>query len=86
MKTVVAPDWVAKHREQFFRVRVNEQTRTVQLAQENSRLMAANERLRQNNADLMAAAEIWIRLYEAALWREQQAQPSGRQGRQGMSR
>jgi hypothetical protein len=80
MKTAVALDWVERHREQFSRVRVNEQTRTVQLALENGVLMEANERLRQNNADLMAAAEIWIRLYEAALWREQQAQSSLRQG------
>jgi hypothetical protein len=57
------------HRAQFSRGRVDEQMRTVQLARENRRLMEANEQLRQSNADLTASAEMWIRLYEAALTR-----------------
>jgi hypothetical protein len=57
------------HRAQFSRVKVDEQMRTVQLARENRRLMEANEQLRQDNADLTASAEMWIRLYEAALTR-----------------
>ena len=69
MKTAVAVDWMESHRAQFSRVRVDEQMRTVQLARENRRLMELNEQLRQNNADLTASAEMWIRLYEAALMR-----------------
>ena len=70
MKTAVAVvDWMELHRAQFSRVRVDEQMRTVQLARENRRLMELNQQLRQNNADLTASAEMWIRLYEAALMR-----------------
>ena len=72
MKTAVAVDWMEVHRAQFSRVRVDEQMRTVQLARENRRLTEANEELRQNNADLTASAEMWIRLYEAALLRTNQ--------------
>ena len=69
MKTAVAVDWMELHRAQFSRVRVDDQMRTVQLARENRRLMEANEQLRQNNSDLTASADMWIRLYEAALLR-----------------
>ncbi len=72
MKTAAAVDWMEVHRAQFSRVRVDEQMRTVQLARENRRLMDANEELRQNNADLTASAEMWIRLYEGALLRANQ--------------
>jgi hypothetical protein len=65
------------HRAQFSRGRVDEQMRTVQLARENRRLMEANEQLRQDNADLTASAEMWIRLYEAALSRANQMLPAG---------
>lgn len=50
-------------------VRVDEQTRRARLARENVRLADENARLRSQNADLAASAEIWIRLYEAALAR-----------------
>ena len=76
MKTAVAVvDWMELHRAQFSRVKVDEQMRTVQLARENRRLMEANEQLRQNNTDLTASAEMWIRLYEAALTRGNQTSP-----------
>jgi hypothetical protein len=63
------------HRSRFSRVGVDEQMRTVQLARENRRLMEANEQLRQDNADLTASAEMWIRLYQAALIRANQKGP-----------
>ena len=75
MKTAVAVNWMDLHRAQFSRGRVDEQMRTVQLARENRRLMEANEQLRQDNADLTASAEMWIRLYEAALTRANQTSP-----------
>ena len=49
--------------------RVDDQVRAVQLARENTRLAEENHRLRAQNADLAASAEIWIKLYEAALAR-----------------
>jgi hypothetical protein len=43
-------------------------------ARENVRLAQENEILRQSCADLTAAAETWIRLYEAALSRANAAE------------
>lgn len=43
--------------------------REMHLRRENLRLMEENERLRNRCADLAASAELWIRLYEAALHR-----------------
>jgi hypothetical protein len=43
-------------------------------AQDGIRLAQENERLRQVNTDLVAAAETWIRLYEAALDRANAAE------------
>ena len=80
MKTAVAVDWMELHRAQFSRVRVDEQMRTVQLARENRRLMELNQQLRQNNADLTASAEMWIRLYEAALMRANESLTSNGSG------
>lgn len=68
-------DWTEMRRVQSPRVRVDEQMRAVQLARENMRLLEENERLRQDNADLAASAEMWIRLYEAALVRANQPSP-----------
>jgi hypothetical protein len=39
------------------------------LTRENARLQEENERLRRERAELVASAELWIRLYEAALER-----------------
>jgi hypothetical protein len=39
------------------------------LTRENARLLEENERLRRLIAELGASAELWIRLYEAALAR-----------------
>ena len=41
----------------------------MQIARDNARLSEENARLRRENADLVASAELWIRLYEAALER-----------------
>jgi hypothetical protein len=81
MKTAVAVDWMESHRAQFSRVRVDEKMRAIQLARENRRLMQVNEQLRQDNADLTASAEMWIRLYEAALARANQVLPAGAETR-----
>lgn len=44
--------------------------REIGLARENARLTEENRRLRTVCADLVASSELWIRLYEAALARE----------------
>lgn len=71
----LAWDWTEMRGVQSPRIRVDEQMRAVQLARENIRLLEENDRLRQENADLAASAEIWIRLYEAALARANQPSP-----------
>jgi hypothetical protein len=74
MNRVLALDWT-DIRLQRPRVKVDEQMRAVQLARENMRLLEENDRLRAENRDLAASAEIWIRLYEAALARAKQPSP-----------
>jgi hypothetical protein len=39
------------------------------LTRENARLLEENERLKRLHAELVSSAELWIRLYEAALAR-----------------
>ena len=75
MDAAMALDWTELRGVQRTRVKVDEQLRAVQLARENMRLLEENERLRHENADLAASAEIWIRLYEAALARAKQPSP-----------
>jgi len=75
MERAIAVDWSLERRLQpaWSAPRVNEQVRAVQLARENMRLAEENDRLRHQNADLTASAEMWIRLYEAALARTKPA-------------
>jgi hypothetical protein len=75
MDAVMAVNWTEMRRAQTTRVKVDDQIRAVQLARDNMRLLEENERLRHANADLAASAEIWIRLYEAALARAKQPSP-----------
>ncbi len=74
MDQAIALDWTELNGlRRRSRVKVDEQMRALQLARENIRLLEENERLRRENQDLAASAEIWIRLYEAALARASQA-------------
>jgi hypothetical protein len=75
MDQAIALDWTELNGLRRSRVKVDEQMRALQLARENIRLLEENERLRRENHDLAASAEIWIRLYEAALARASQAGP-----------
>jgi lysyl-tRNA synthetase class I len=75
MDAAVALNWTEMRRPQTARVKVDDQIRAVQLARENMQLLEENERLRQENADLAGSAEMWIRLYEAALARANQPSP-----------
>ena len=72
MDSAIAWDWAEIRRVRTTRANVDDQVRAVQLARENIRLLEENERLRQENADLAGSAEMWIRLYEAALARANQ--------------
>ena len=69
----MAVDW--RYTPQTNRAKVDEQVRTVPLARDHMRLLDENARLRRENADLIASAETWIRLYEAALARANGALP-----------
>lgn len=75
MDSAIAWDWAEIRRARTTRASVDDQVRAVQLARENIRLLEENERLRQENADLAGSAEMWIRLYEAALARANQPSP-----------
>lgn len=70
MNRAVAVSWTDELVQRpWGRPRVDDQVRTLQLSRENARLAEENHRLRAQNADLEASAEIWIKLYEAALAR-----------------
>ena len=70
MNAAVVVDWKARTSGRHAEARaVYDQVRASWLQQENSRLAQENRRLRDANADLEASAELWIRLYEAALGR-----------------
>ena len=70
MNQAVAVNWTEERvRRPWGAPRVDDQVRALQLARENARLAEENHRLRAQNADLEASAEIWIKLYEAALAR-----------------
>ncbi len=75
MDVAMALNWTEMRRVGTGRARVDDQMRAVELARENMRLLEENERLRQENADLAGSAEMWIRLYEAALARANQPSP-----------
>jgi hypothetical protein len=75
MDVAMALNWTEMRSIGPKRVTVDAQMRTVELARENMRLLQENERLRQENADLAGSAEMWIRLYEAALARANQPSP-----------
>ena len=55
-------------------MRTEVEPRLMQWARENVRLAQENEVLRQSCADLTAASESWIRLYESALARTNAAE------------
>jgi hypothetical protein len=72
MDVAMAFNWTEMRSVGVKRAKVDDQIRAVELARENMRLLEENERLRQENADLAGSAEMWIRLYEAALARANQ--------------
>jgi hypothetical protein len=67
MDTAMTLNWLEMRRMSSARVKLDEQTRMARLARENVRLTEENARLQQQYEALSASAEVWIRLYEAAL-------------------
>ena len=61
--------WLETERVARAHTRLAHENAAVRLARENARLVAENERLARKCADLADSAEVWIRLYEAALAR-----------------
>ena len=82
MNAAVVVDWMARTSGRHADTRaVYDQVRVGWLERENARLAEENRRLREENADLAASAELWIRLYEAAL-----ARCGGTEGQQSNDR
>lgn len=76
MNAAVVVDWMARTSGRHAEARaVYDKVRVGWLERENSRLAEENRRLREANADLEASAELWIRLYEAALARCREQDP-----------
>ena len=69
MDTAMTLNWLEMRRISNARSRLDQQAQAARLTRENARLAEENERLRQQRDDLVASAELWIRLYEAALAR-----------------
>ena len=70
MNAAVVVDWMARTSGRHAGAgALYDQVRAGFLERENTRLAEENRRLRDLNADLEASAELWIRLYEAALAR-----------------
>lgn len=61
--------WLETERVNRAHARLTHESTAVRLVRENARLAEENERLARRCADLAASAELWIRLYEAALAR-----------------
>lgn len=75
MNSVMTLNWLEMRRLTSSRARREEdaEIRSVRLARENASLTRENTRLRAEYEDLAASALTWIRLYEAALDRANQA-------------
>ena len=76
MDTSMTLNWLEMRRVANARTRQDHEGRVVQLHRENARLTDELQQLRRANADLVASANLWIRLYEQALTRANQAEAS----------
>jgi hypothetical protein len=72
----MSANWLETGHPAVFGARAHQSTQEIRLARENVRLRDENERLRRRCDDLAASADIWIRLYEAALARAAQPDPA----------
>jgi hypothetical protein len=74
MDTAMTLNWLEMRRVTNAHVRQDQESRVTQLGRENARLMDEVQHLRRAHADLAASADLWIRLYERALTRANQAE------------
>ena len=69
MDAAMTFNWLDTQRAARAQTRFVHETTAARLARENARLVEENDRLIRLCADLAASAEMWARLYEAALAR-----------------
>ena len=69
MDAAMTFNWLDTQRATRAQARFLQETTAARLARENARLIEENDRLARQCADLAASAEMWARLYEAALAR-----------------
>jgi len=69
MDAAMTFNWLETQRAARAQTRFTHESTAVRLVRENARLVEENERLSRRCADLAASAELWARLYEAALAR-----------------
>jgi hypothetical protein len=74
MDTSMTLNWLEMRQVGNARARQDHEARLTQLGRENARLTDELQHLRRVHADLAASAEQWIRLYEHALTRANQAE------------
>ena len=74
MDTSMTLSWLEMRKVANARTRQDHESRLTQLGRENARLMDELQHLRRVHADLAASANLWIRLYERALTRANQAE------------
>lgn len=75
--TTMTASWLTTRWVSSAQARMDEQARAERMTREHAQLAEENARLRQQRDDLLASAELWIRLYESALTRANGAQPTG---------
>ena len=69
MDATMTFNWLETRPATAVQARFTQEAYSARLARENARLLEENERLKTLCADLASSAELWIRLYEAALAR-----------------
>ena len=74
MDTSMTLNWLEMRRVATARARQDREGRLVQLGRENAGLTDELGQLRRAYDDLVASAELWIRLYEQALTRANRAE------------
>ena len=73
--TTMTANWLTTRWVSSAQARMDEEARAARMAREHARLAEENARLRQQRDDLLASAELWVRLYESALTRANGARP-----------
>lgn len=80
MDAAMTFNWLETQRAVREQTRFTHESSAVRLVRENARLIEENERLSRRCADLTESAELWARLYEAALARAAEGPAGGEAG------